>query len=172
MNYRHEVRQFEIRLLRRALRQTRGNMSQAARLLEMHRNTMISRCNSLGVDPSAFIPTAMGEAMKRWRKKRMEQGLCRDCGSQPFGGEGGTSILCPICAQKHRERAREQHRREMASRPPKPEPPPIIPRPLDQVFRKLPPKPVPVEQKPLVSRTDRMLALAAKTSRPIVSASL
>jgi len=148
-------------LIRRALRNAKGNMSEAARNLNIHRNTMISRCNSLGVDPSAFIPSAMGEAMKRWREKVREKGLCLDCGKRSFGGYGGTPNRCPICAEKNRQRARKQHQREMSSRVIR-EAAPIIPRPLDQVFKKLPPKPQPVEQKEYVSRIDRMMVLAQK----------
>ena len=162
MSYHDQVREFEQRLIRRALRGSKGNMSQAARSLDIHRNTMIARCNALGIDPSAFVQSAKGEAMDRWRAKLKAKGLCLDCGANPSGGEGGTWRLCPECSKKHRDRAREQHLRGRVDRPRKRMPKPIIPRPLDQVFKPVPPKPASVEQKPYVSRIDRMMILSQK----------
>lgn len=147
--YHEQVRQFERKLIRRALHGTHGNMSQAANILGIHRNTIIARCNSLGIDPSAFIQSALSIARRRWKDKLRGKGLCLDCGSQPSGGEGGTPSRCPVCAEAARERSRKRHRLKIAARPPKPEPV-IVPRPIEQVFK---PK--------QVQRVDRMLMLAS-----------
>lgn len=153
MRLRDEVREFERKLIIKALRKTRGNMSQAGKILETHRNTIISRCNSLGIDPSAFLPTPKSAYNAKYRAQRKAAGLCATCGKFPAGANGGTISQCGKCAEANRARQRLGRSRRIG-RPPKP----IVPRPLDQVFRKK-----------SVSSVDEKLRLAAMVAKSHVT---
>lgn len=54
MGFFERVDELRRRLLRQALRRSRGNMAAAGRELKLHRNTVIGYCDRMGIDPSAF----------------------------------------------------------------------------------------------------------------------
>ena len=49
LNFYHEVRRFEIDLIRRALRQTGGNQARAARLLELKHTTLHAKIKQYNI---------------------------------------------------------------------------------------------------------------------------
>jgi DNA-binding NtrC family response regulator len=51
VNFYDEVRRFEIELIRRALAQTNGHQSRAARLLGMNATTLNSKIKTYNIDP-------------------------------------------------------------------------------------------------------------------------
>lgn len=55
MDFYEQVRMYEIALIKRALRQCKGNQSQAARMLKLKQTTLHGKIKQYGIFPSTLV---------------------------------------------------------------------------------------------------------------------
>jgi DNA-binding NtrC family response regulator len=63
------VAEFQRRIIRAALRRSKGNQRVAAEELGIHRNTLAAYCDKLGVDSSVFYRRRSGRRIRSSRPK-------------------------------------------------------------------------------------------------------